>query len=320
MNNILEVRNIQKSFGKFNALKNINFEIKEGRIVGLLGKNGAGKTTLIKTILGLYKNFDGEILYQGVPLNTDDEQVMRSIGVLVDTKFHEDLTAFDNLMLLLMASGMKGNKKRKNKIIEILNLVGLSDNARDKVKAFSMGMKQRLALAQALMVDAKLLILDEPFVGLDPLGIELIKERLQYLCREKGVSIIFSSHQLAEVAELSEDIIVINEGMVSFMGTYDSLINENKRYHIKMKGKIKFLAENTNIQQIKGGIIYQGVPFNTNDGLEYGNGEVIIKKSDHVLSAVLLEILENGVEILDIEIEENALLQLFKDSQKGEEH
>lgn len=297
--NILEVKSLQKTFGKFVALKDLNFEIKAGRIVGLLGKNGAGKTTLIKSILGLYKDFDGEILYQGVPINTDDEVVMGTIGALVDTKFHEDLNAYDNLMLLLMASNIRGSKNRKDKIKEILELVGLADNAKDKVKSFSMGMKQRLALAQALMVDAKLLILDEPFVGLDPLGIELIKDKLHYLCHEKKVSIIFSSHQLAEVAELSEDIIVINEGKISFLGTYDSLVNNTKKYHIKVNEPIKLTKEEAKMIRVE-----------VVDGCK----EVIIKKKDEVLSRTLSAILQSGVEITDIEVEENALLQLFQET------
>ncbi|MFP3156084.1 ATP-binding cassette domain-containing protein [Lachnospiraceae bacterium ZAX-1] len=129
--NILTVQNVTKRFGKACALKDITVDIKAGRIVGLLGKNGAGKTTLIKTILELYKDFDGEIIYQGNPINTEDPKVMRTIGALVDTKFHEDLSAYDNLMMLLMASKISGSKERKHRIHEILKLVGLVDNEKD---------------------------------------------------------------------------------------------------------------------------------------------------------------------------------------------
>lgn len=293
--NILQVKKLHKAFGKFVALNNIDFEIKAGRIVGLLGKNGAGKTTLIKSILGLYKDVDGEILYDGVPIATENAKIMGTIGALVDTKFHEDLSAYDNLMLLLMASNVSGARNRKDKIEEILSLVGLKENAKDKVKSFSMGMKQRLALAQALMTDAKLLILDEPFVGLDPVGIELIKEKLHYLCKEKKVSIIFSSHQLAEVGELSEDIIVINDGTISFMGTYESLVDDTKKYRIYLNRPIEIDV----VKDMKA-------------ELSDNEKEIIIKKSDCILNSILLELLQKEFFITDISVEENALLQLFQ--------
>jgi len=302
MNNkhILEVRNVCKNFGKFSALKNVNFEIMEGHIVGLLGRNGAGKTTLIKSILGLYKDFEGEIIYQGIPIDTENHQVMNSIGALVDTRFHEDLSAYDNLMLLLMASKVVGNKERKNKINEILELVGLADNAKGKVKSFSMGMKQRLALAQALMADAKLLILDEPFVGLDPLGVELIKNKLLHLCHEENISIIFSSHQLAEVAELSEDIIVINEGKISFNGLYSSLVNDTRTYLIKVDRPITLSEDEVSM-----------IPIKISDNRK----EISVRKSDNLLSRTLSALLSSGLDIIDIEVQENALLQLFLETQ-----
>lgn len=231
-NNILEIRNLQKAFGKFVALDHINFSIEYGRIVGLLGKNGAGKTTLIKTILGLYRNYSGDIYYDGAIIDHSDCRVMNSIGSLVDTAFYEDFSAYDNLKILMMSTpAWKGRESRK-KIMELLEFVGLEKNEKDKVKSFSFGMKQRLALAQALLVEPKLLILDEPFVGLDPLGIELVKEKLHVLCNENKVSIIFSSHQLAEVSELSEDLIMIEGGRVSYAGSYDDLMNQDKCYSI----------------------------------------------------------------------------------------
>ena len=228
MSNILEVKNLQKAYGKYVAFKNIRIEIEGGIIVGLLGKNGAGKTTLIKTLIGLFKEFEGQILYEGKLLDHSDPLIMNTIGSLVDVTFHEDMTAYDNLKLLMMITPGKDPANYKKDIKGLLEFVGLTDHARDKVKSFSFGMKQRLALAQAMISDAKLLILDEPFVGLDPLGIETVKEKLISLCREKKVSVIFSSHQLAEVAELSDDIIVISDGEIGYSGSYQRLVDENK--------------------------------------------------------------------------------------------
>jgi len=229
---ILEVKNLHKSFGRQEVLNDVNFSVECGKIVGLLGKNGAGKTTLMKIIIGLLKNYQGEIYYDGSLINHQDVLEMNTIGSLVDTTFYEDLSAHDNMKIAMMATPGKNTKGINQEIEELLHFVGLIDNIKDKVKTFSFGMKQRLALAQALTVDPKLLILDEPFVGLDPLGIALVKDKLKSLCEEKNVSIIFSSHQLADVAELSEALIVIKDGKIEYSGTYDTLKEMNKKYRI----------------------------------------------------------------------------------------
>ena len=231
MKNILEVRHLQKAFGRHEVLKDINFAVEPGKIVGLLGKNGSGKTTLMKSVLGLLSH-SGEVYFEGKELDVKDTHAMNRIGVLVDTAFFEDMTAFDNLELLLLSTPHRDNSKRKNDIMQLLQFVGLEENARERLKGFSFGMKQRLALAQALLNEPELLILDEPFVGLDPLGITIVKDRLTKLCRERQASILFSSHQLAEVEELSEELIVIEDGHVKYSGTYTDLARQNKEYLI----------------------------------------------------------------------------------------
>lgn len=229
--NILELQNLQKTFGRQEVLKNISFTMKKGEIVGLLGKNGSGKTTMIKCILGLL-NHSGRVLFDGAPLDPSDARTMNSIGVLVDTAFFEDMSAYDNLKILMLSTPFRDNTHIKRDALSLLALVGLEDSGREKVKGFSFGMKQRLALAQALISEPKLLILDEPFVGLDPLGIALVKDKLVQLCRRKQTSILFSSHQLAEVAELAQDLVVIENGQVKYFGTYADLARQNKEYRI----------------------------------------------------------------------------------------
>lgn len=229
--NILEVRHLQKAFGRHEVLKDINFEVKKGEIIGLLGRNGSGKTTMIKSILGLL-NHSGKVIFDHKKLDTKDTDTMNRIGVLVDTAFFEDMTAFDNLKILMLSTPHRDNSHMKKDILELLEFVGLEKNFKERVKGFSFGMKQRLALAQTLINEPKLLILDEPFVGLDPLGIELVKDKLTELCRERKASIIFSSHQLAEVEELSEDLVVIEDGYVKYFGTYENLASQNKEYRI----------------------------------------------------------------------------------------
>lgn len=297
MSNILEVKNLQKAYGKYIALKNISFEIKCGKIVGLLGKNGAGKTTLIKTILGLFKEYEGEIVYQGELIDHSNPTVMNTIGSLVDVSFHEDMTAYDNLKLLMMITPGKRTVSYREDIEELLEFVGLADNAKDKVKSFSFGMKQRLALAQSMISQTKLLILDEPFVGLDPLGIEMVKEKLLMLCRKKNVSIIFSSHQLTEVAELSDDIIVISNGEVGYSGSYEKLVAENKKYDIFLDKPFEHM-EIVRKYEIKN--------FSEQKMVSVGFNQ-------HNLNNVLKGILDLGYSIQDIQIEENPLLELFRE-------
>lgn len=297
MSNILEVKNLQKTYGKYVALKNINFTIERGKIVGLLGKNGAGKTTLIKTLIGLFKDYEGEIIYQGKVLEHSDSDVMNTIGALVDVAFHEDMTAYDNLKLLMMVTPGKKSGNYKKDIGELLEFVGLMDNAKDKVRSFSFGMKQRLALAQAMISESKLLILDEPFVGLDPLGIEIVKEKLLRLCREKGVSVIFSSHQLAEVAELSDDIIVISNGEIGYSGSYQELVKQNKKYHIFLDRPFEHI-----------GVINK---YGIENFPEYRM--VSVEFSRHCLNDILRDIQEVGYSIQDILTKENPLLELFKE-------
>lgn len=275
---ILDVCNLTKNYGNFVALKNVSFSVEEGVIVGLLGKNGAGKTTLMKTILGLLCNYDGQIKFEGKPINHKEIKTMRKISSLVDVKFYEDMTAYENLNYLLMADQKLKKIDRKQRIVELLEMVGLENNINDKVKSFSFGMKQRLALAQTFLHDAKLIILDEPFVGLDPVGIEFMKNMLRDMRKERNVTIIFSSHQLEEVSDLADEIIAIFDGTVKYTGTLEELQNANRKYIIWFCGEEK---------------------------------EVIIPYDSKALRKTIHEYLSKGIEISKIEISENALYQLF---------
>lgn len=222
-NILLDVSHLQKGYGRFPVLEDVSFQIKKGHILGLIGKNGAGKTTLMKVLLGLNKGYTGKIEFDGSRMNPGDEQVNAKIGSLVDVTFYEDMTAWQNLNLaMLLTDGIAG-AQRKRRMKELLEFVGLTNAGNRSVRTFSFGMKQRLALAQALITSPALLILDEPFVGLDPIGIEETKELLRKLCREAGTSIIFSSHQLNEVCDLADDIVVLNQGKIVYSDTYDAV-------------------------------------------------------------------------------------------------
>lgn len=225
-NIILDVRHLNKGYKKSPVLKDVTFQLKQGHILGLLGKNGAGKTTLIKSILGLNTNYQGSIFFQGEVLNPSDEKSKSKIGSLVDVNFYEDMTAYQNMKLTMMLTQAIPKVKQDKRIHDLLKFVGLEKDSKKNIRSFSFGMKQRLALAQAMITKPAMLILDEPFVGLDPIGIEDVKDTLHRLCQENNTSIIFSSHQLTEVCDLADDIIVLNDGIIKYSDTYENLKNE----------------------------------------------------------------------------------------------
>lgn len=232
---ILEINNLQKSYGKTQILKGIDLQLLPGKITGLLGRNGAGKTTMMKCVLGLTATFQGTLLFQGKPLNSVDTKTKARIGSLVDVEFYEDMTAYDNLMLSIRLIDSIPKSERKHRIQESLAFVELTNAARKKVKNFSFGMKQRLALALSLITEPELLLLDEPFVGLDPIGVEEVKEILHKLCLERGTAILFSSHQMQEVCDLTDNILVLSNGVISYSGENNRFENQQARLIELMK-------------------------------------------------------------------------------------
>ena len=221
---ILRIEHLQKGYRNHPVLKDVSFSLKQGHILGLIGKNGAGKTTLMKSILGLNTGYAGQISFFGKQVRPGDRTLIERTGSLVDVVFYEDMTARRNLKLLASLSRLSP-ELRSGRISDLLDFVGLSASADKNVRSFSFGMKQRLALAQSLLTKPDLLILDEPFVGLDPVGIEDTKDLLLTLCREQNTSIIFSSHQLNEVCDLADDIIILSEGRIKISDTYRNLEN-----------------------------------------------------------------------------------------------
>lgn len=213
---ILEINDLEKNYGSNEILKGIDLQLLPGKITGLLGRNGAGKTTLMKCVLGLTSNYRGQMTFKGRNLDSADKRTKMKIGSLVDVQFYEDLNAYDNLMLSVRLIDSIPKRNRKQVIQESLEFVELSNAARKKVKNFSFGMKQRLALALALITKPELLILDEPFVGLDPIGVEEVKDLLRKLCRERKTAILFSSHQMQEVCDLTDNILVLSNGVISY--------------------------------------------------------------------------------------------------------
>lgn len=209
---ILEVKNLSKSFGKRKVLKNITFDIYEGDIVGLIGPNGAGKTTLIKTILSLYKKDTGSVKICGYDNKKNLEEALSKTGSIIENPdLYQNISGRKNLKITALINDIKD----KEYIEKMIKFVKLEDRIDDKVKKYSLGMKQRLGLANALIKRPKLLILDEPTNGLDPLGIKELRGILRKISREENMSILISSHILSEVENICDRILIIDEGKVN---------------------------------------------------------------------------------------------------------
>ncbi|MCI7332149.1 MAG: ABC transporter ATP-binding protein [Bacilli bacterium] len=220
MKRVIKVRNISKTINKKKILDNINFDIYEGEIVGLVGKNGAGKSTLLKIMTGLYSYDEGEIYYYNYNLKTDYEKAMSIVGTLIENPdMYSNLTGKKNLELF--KSMFKGIDE--GTVEEIVRIVEMEKYLGKKFKTYSLGMKERLGIASSLINKPKILILDEPTNGLDREGIKKIMKMLKEL---KDTTIIISSHMLNDIEELCNKIIFINDGKIDSIKIKQ---NDNKK-------------------------------------------------------------------------------------------
>ena len=228
---ILKTYNITKKYGEQVAVNNVNMTIKKGEIYGFIGQNGAGKTTLIRLITGLIHKSAGEIELLGASGESELNKARTMVGSLIETpSFYTNMTARENLEVSRLVRDIPGKKC----IDEVLDLVGLKDVEKKKVKNFSLGMRQRLGIANALMGNPKLLILDEPINGLDPMGIVEIRELLKKINKEKDMTILISSHILSELSELATTYGIISKGELIEEITAKQL-SEKCRQYINLK-------------------------------------------------------------------------------------
>ena len=221
MSSILTFENVSKNYGKLNALSNIQFEIPENSIFAILGPNGSGKSTLIRILAGLITSWNGNIFYKGNSIH-NDKNYLKNFGFIVeDPSFYQYLSAIKNLQIFCRLTNTPFSR-----INEVLDLVDLLDRKYDKVSNYSYGMKQRLGIAQALLHDPKILILDEPNNGLDPIGVNQIADII-YKLNHDGKTICISTHSLTEVDRLCSDVAILKEGKL--------IINKNIQTELKRK-------------------------------------------------------------------------------------
>ncbi|MEJ7676578.1 MAG: ABC transporter ATP-binding protein [Segetibacter sp.] len=292
---IIETRNLQFGFSsQQSVLKNLNLKVEKGSIYGFLGPNGAGKTTTIRLLLGLLNDSKSSVLLFGQKLSENRLEIFSNIGSLIEQpSLYEHLSGYDNLEITRQIRNV--NKQR---VAEVLEIVKLSGAAHKKVKAYSLGMKQRLGLAIALLAEPELLILDEPVNGLDPNGMVEIRELLRSINKESGTTVFLSSHLLSEIEKIVTHVGIINMGELLFQGTIEELsslqaneselhieTNDNRAVFQLLKSKYKVYENNIALK-----ITYQ---------------------SKEQVAQIIRDLTINNIDIYKVNIESKDLEQLF---------
>ena len=223
---IISVRNLSKSYGSFKAVDQLNLDVFYGDVFGFLGPNGAGKSTTIRMLLSLIKPSEGSIKIFGQDLNQHRNTILGKIGCIVEKPdFYKYLSAEKNLHYFAALSGFSASK---SKIYEMLELVGLKGREKDKIKGYSHGMKQRLGIAQTLIHNPDLIVLDEPTTGLDPQGIIDIRNLILHLQRDLNKTVFLSSHILSEIELIASRMVIINKGREIVQGEVGTLLNSEE--------------------------------------------------------------------------------------------
>ncbi|TAE92362.1 MAG: ABC transporter ATP-binding protein [Verrucomicrobia bacterium] len=236
---MLEIDHLEKNFHGSAALKGVSFRVERGQIYGLLGHNGAGKSTTLGIILGMVAPTQGEVRIDGVSVQQDRARALRKVGAIFEApSFYEYLSGWQNLKILMSYSGRFDEALAK----EVVERVDLTKRIHSKVQTYSHGMRQRLALAQALLPEPEILLLDEPTDGLDPEGIKWFRDFILELRRERGMTVLFNSHLLAEVEQMCDRIAILQGGELVFEGPIKGLEEELQRYHIESDNAEKVSA------------------------------------------------------------------------------
>jgi ABC-2 type transport system ATP-binding protein len=247
VNSILKISNLTKKYGLITAVNNLSFEIEKGSIYGILGPNGSGKSTTLGIVLNVVNKTDGDFSWFGGTLTT--HQALKKVGAIIERpNFYPYMSAYQNLKLVCKIKGVPYDS-----IETTLEIVGLIDRKNSKFSTFSLGMKQRLAIASALLNDPEILILDEPTNGLDPQGIHQIREIIKTISQQ-GTTILLASHLLDEVEKVCTHVVVLRKGVNLYSGRVDELISSHGFFELKTNQKdelIRLLETHTNFSHTK---------------------------------------------------------------------
>ena len=282
MSIILEVNNLSKSYKNFKAIDDISFQVNKGDIYGFLGPNGAGKSTTLRMILGLIKPNSGEIKLNGSFINFKNKKYLNNIGALIERPdFYKNLSAYQNLKILYSMSKLNNPKI----IHDVLHEVDLFDRKDDKVGSYSQGMKQRLGIAQTLLHNPQVIILDEPSNGLDPQGQADMRELILKINKDKGITVIISSHILAEIEKIANRMIVINKGQKIIEGDVGQLMSSES---------IKLSIKTTSNKEIKNFFNSRDIAYESNDDL------YTISWLEKNIDQLVKELHDNNISIFEI--------------------
>ncbi|MFF2448527.1 ABC transporter ATP-binding protein [Neobacillus sp. NPDC058068] len=299
---LLEVNNLIKRYGDFLALDHITFAVKEGEIFGLLGPNGAGKTTTISIVSSLTQYDGGEVKFLGKEIKRHEMEVKQELGIVPqEIALFEDLTAYENLDYFGRLYGLRGSLL-KERIAEALSFTGLSDWQKDRPKGFSGGMKRRLNIACAILHHPKLIIMDEPTVGIDPQSRNHILQSIKEL-NKMGSTIIYTSHYMEEVEEICTRVAIVDHGRVIAQGTKEELtafVSTEEKLVIELSS-----VTYTIVEQIK------SISSIRECSIKGTSLEVIGKKGEHNVSRVINLLSEAGIEILSLNVEKPSLEAVF---------
>lgn len=300
---VIETENLTKQYGTQKSVSNLNIHVQKGRIYGLLGRNGAGKTTTMKMLLGLTQPTAGQIKIFGKELYGHKRKILSRIGCLIESPgFYPNLTATENLEIFARLRGVP----QRNAVKNSLEVVGLPYKDKKLFSQYSLGMKQRLAIALAIMHDPELLILDEPINGLDPIGIAEVRTFIRDLCTERGKTILISSHILSEISLLADDIGIIDHGVLLEEESLEELEEKNSKY-------IHFFVSDT---AMAARIMERS--FQTKNFIVENDHSLRLYDFGIPVSAITRTFFENGLEISEAHTCEDSLEDYFKRVTGGE--
>lgn len=295
----LVVSNLRKKIGKKEIIKGLSFSLKEGEVFGFLGPNGAGKTTTIRMVVGLIKPSSGTISICGYDLHKEFTKAIRHIGCIVENpELYPYLTGWENLEYFRRMVP----ELPEERITEVVELVGLEKRIHDRVKTYSLGMRQRLGIAQALLGKPKVLILDEPTNGLDPAGIREMRNFIRLLAEREGISVLVSSHLLSEIQLMCDRVAIMSKGKIIQVGSVDLLLSQKERVHWKVTPVEKGIEILQN----------EGLPVFEKDGI------IITPFDQEKLPLLNAKLVENGVKVYEIYTKLPTLEDLFIELTGGE--
>lgn len=300
---IIETRNLTKQYGTVKSVADLNIHVQKGRIYGLLGRNGAGKTTTMKMLLGLTRPTSGEVYIWKTPVHGNEKKLLPRIGSLIESPgFYPNLTATENLRIFATLRGVPD----RNAIRQALDLVGLPYKDKKLFSQYSLGMKQRLAIALAVMHDPELLILDEPINGLDPIGIAEVRAFIRQLCDERGKTILISSHILSEISLLADDIGIIDHGALLEEESLAELESNSSRH-------VHFILSDTAQAARILECSFQEKQFSIQD-----DHNLQLYRLDLPVARVVAAFVENGIDVYEAHTCEESLEDYFKRVTGGE--